>query len=263
MPDEAAPKIVTTAAHWGSYEIETRGGRITRVLPVTEDPDPSPIGQSFVDAIDHRARVRVPMVRKGWLENGPASRESRGAEPFVPVGWDEALDLVARELTRVRERHGGEAIFAGSYGWASAGRFHHAQSQLRRFMNMQGGNVFHKNSYSLGAAHVLLGHVIAPMFELFEQHTPWEVIAESGQLVVAFGGLALKNAQVNAGGVGRHTAFDEMKRRACARRALREHRPGRGRHRAGACAGMAADPAEQRHRDDAWPRAYAGRRAAP
>jgi anaerobic selenocysteine-containing dehydrogenase len=103
MPDEAAPKIVTTAAHWGSYEIETRGGRITRVLPVTEDPDPSPIGQSFVDAIDHRARVRVPMVRKGWLENGPASRESRGAEPFVPVGWDEALDLVARELTRVRE----------------------------------------------------------------------------------------------------------------------------------------------------------------
>jgi hypothetical protein len=129
-------------------------------------------------------------------------------------------------------------------------------------MNMQGGNVFHKNSYSLGAAHVLLGHVIAPMFELFEQHTPWEVIAESGQLVVAFGGLALKNAQVNAGGVGRHTAFDEMKRpmrAACASSTSARSRTTSRR----SCAGMAADPAEQRHRDDAWPRAYAGRREAP
>ena len=212
MPDESAPRITTTAAHWGGYEIETRAGRIARVIPFTEDPDPSPIGQSFLDAVDHPTRVRAPMVRKGWLEAGPASRDRRGAEPFVEIGWDQALDLVAGELARVRAAHGNEAIFAGSYGWASAGRFHHAQSQLRRFMNLQGGNVWHKNSYSLGAAHVLLSHVVAPMFELFELHTPWEVIADHGQLVVAFGGLALKNAQVNAGGVGRHTAFGEMKR---------------------------------------------------
>ena len=212
MPDDDAPRTTTTAAHWGGYEIETRSGRIARVIPFAEDPDPSPIGQSFLDAIDHPTRVRAPMVRKGWLENGPASRARRGAEPFVEIGWTEALDLVAGELRRVRTAHGNEAMFAGSYGWASAGRFHHAQSQLRRFMNLQGGNVWHKASYSLGAAHILLPHVLAPMFELFEQHTPWETIAEHGELVVAFGGLALKNAQVNAGGVGRHTAFGEMKR---------------------------------------------------
>ncbi len=212
MPDEARPRIVTTASHWGSYEIETVDGRIHAVLPAAEDPDPSPIGQSFRDATDHPSRVRAPMVREGFLKHGPGSTSGRGAEPFIEIGWDEALDLVARELARVRGAHGNEAIFAGSYGWASAGRFHHAQSQLRRFINLYGGHVFHRNSYSLGAAHVVLPHIVGSLSDMFEQHTPWDVIAEHGELVIAFGGLALKNAQVNAGGVGRHTAAGSMRR---------------------------------------------------
>ncbi|MBM3523938.1 MAG: Asp-tRNA(Asn)/Glu-tRNA(Gln) amidotransferase GatCAB subunit C, partial [Alphaproteobacteria bacterium] len=212
MPDDTKPRVTTTASHWGTYEIETTKGRITGVRPVADDPDPSPIGQSFADAVQHRVRVRAPMVREGFLANGPGSGEGRGRDGFVEVTWNEAFDLVARELERIRATHGNAAIYAGSYGWASAGRFHHAQSQLRRFLNLFGGNVFHKNSYSLGAAHVLLPRIAASMFELFERHTPWDVIAEHGALVVAFGGLPLKNAQVNAGGVGRHTAFASMKR---------------------------------------------------
>jgi biotin/methionine sulfoxide reductase len=153
------------------------------------------------------------MVRRGYLEHGPrAHDDARGAESFVQVSWDTALDLVARELARVRQAHGNEAIFAGSYGWASAGRFHHAQSHLRRFLNLFGGHVFHRNSYSLGAAHVLLPHILGDMFTLFETTTAWETIAAHGRLVVAFGGMPLKNAQVNAGGVGRHRAGAGMRR---------------------------------------------------
>ena len=38
--------------------------------------------------------------------------------------------------------HGNESIFGGSYGWASASRFHHASgSQLHRFLNCIGGYV--------------------------------------------------------------------------------------------------------------------------
>jgi biotin/methionine sulfoxide reductase len=129
----------------------------------------------------------------------------------VAVPWDRALDLVAAELDRVRTRHGNEAIYAGSYGWASAGRFHHAQSQLRRFMNLLGGHVFHKNSYSLAAADVILPHVLGDLFALLAQHTPWPVIAGHGELVVAFGGLPAKNAQVNSGGVGRHAMREGLR----------------------------------------------------
>src|SRR6185369_11560628 len=125
---------------------------------------------------------------------------------FVAVPWDTALDLVANELRRVKTQHGNEAIYAGSYGWASAGRFHHAQSHLRRLLNLFGGHVFHKNSYSLAAAGVILPHVVGELYDLLVRHTPWPMVAEHGQLVVAFGGLPLKNAQINQGGVGQHVA---------------------------------------------------------
>src|SRR5262249_59064312 len=89
-----------------------------------------------------RRRVRPPAVRKSWLEQGPgAFPERRGAEPFVEIPWDQALGLVADELIRVKREFGNKAIFGGSYGWSSAGRFHHAQSQIRRFLNSIGGFV--------------------------------------------------------------------------------------------------------------------------
>ena len=91
--------------------------------------------------------------------------------PFVELPWDEALDLVAAELKRVRDRHSNRAIFGGSYGWSSAGRFHHAQSQVHRFLNAIGGYVRHMDSYSLGAARVLMPHIVAGMEDLMSMHT--------------------------------------------------------------------------------------------
>ena len=126
-----------TSTHWGTYEVEVAGNRVVALRPFDRDPDPSPIGEGLVDAVEAECRIAQPMVRAGYLAGGPAAGgDGRGAEPFVAVSWDRALDLVAAELRRVRDRHGNAAIYAGSYGWASAGRFHHAQSQLRRFMNL-------------------------------------------------------------------------------------------------------------------------------
>ena len=92
------------------------------------------------------------MIRRGWLERGPGPDRRRGSDEFVPVSWDEALDRLAAELRRVYARHGPHAVFGGSYGWASAGRFHDAQHQLHRFLNLAGGYVRSVGSYSAGAA---------------------------------------------------------------------------------------------------------------
>lgn len=64
------------------------------------------------------------------------------------------LDLLARELRSVKARCGNEAIYGGSYGWASAGRFHHAQSQLHRFLKGFGGYTASTNTYSSAAGGV-------------------------------------------------------------------------------------------------------------
>ena len=81
------------------------------------------------------------MVREGWLKHGRGHGEGRGREPFVPVSWDQALDLVAGELARVRREHGHAAIMGGSQGWSSAGIFHEARVQLHRFLAAGGGFV--------------------------------------------------------------------------------------------------------------------------
>ena len=194
-----------TSSHWGLREVVVDADGTPRLHPFSGDPDPSEIGLDLNEAPLQDLRIRRPAVRKSWLEGGAGARtQARGAEPFVEVDWDRALDLVARELQRVRADHGNEAIFAGSYGWSSAGRFHHAQSQLHRFMNVVGGYVRHLNSYSLGAAHVVMAHLVAPMKQLMADHTSWDVMEDHTRLFVAFGGVPRKNAQVSAGGVRRH-----------------------------------------------------------
>src|SRR5258708_38954873 len=195
-----------TAAHWGVYEVEyDEQGKASKLHPFSKDPDPSPIGLHMLSDEVARLRVRRPAFRQGWLEKGPgAASDKRGQEPFVEVPWDEALDLVAGELKRVKTQHSNKAIFGGSYGWSSAGRFHHAQSQVHRFLNSIGGYVRHVDSYSLGAARVLMPHIVASMEDLMASHTPGEVLARHCKLFVTFGGAPHKNAQINAGGAMVH-----------------------------------------------------------
>lgn len=195
-----------TATHWGTYRVRSEKGRATELLGFEEDPDPSPIGASIIDVLDGPTRITQPMVRESWLRDGPGSRtDLRGAEAFVAVSWEEAESLIAGEVTRVCETHGNNAIYAGCYGWASAGRFHHAPSQLKRFLNSTAGgftrSVF---TYSFAAAEAMIPHVLGTFRGHLNTTTSWESIAESCELFVAFGGVPLKNGQIESGGLGIH-----------------------------------------------------------
>ena len=194
-----------TSTHWGTYEVEMREGRVTSLVPFAEDRDPSPIGPPIVDLLDHPTRIRRPAVRKGWLDHGPGPAGGRrGVDAFVEISWDEAEKLVGAELDRVRRSHGNNAIYAGSYGWASAGRFHHAQSQIHRFLNCIGGYVSSANTYSYAAAEVIVPHILGTFTGMLPRHTSWANIAKHCELFVAFGGLPLANGQMGNGGTGRH-----------------------------------------------------------
>ena len=142
--------MTPTATHWVNYDVETRDGKIVALHPTPTDPGPSPIGTGMPAAMDDVVRLREPMARKSWLERGPASaRGRRGQEEFVQVEW---VDLLASELARVKSRYGNEAVYGGSYGWGSAGRFHHPQSQPHRFLARYGGFTRSVNTYGFAAA---------------------------------------------------------------------------------------------------------------
>ena len=192
------------SSHWGAFSA-ARDGDGLLVRPHPADPDSSPMLANFTDTLRHRARVARPMVRRGWLERGPGPDAARGRDAFVAVAWDEVLDRLAAELTRVRDAHGAGAVFGGSYGWSSAGRFHHAQSQVHRFLNTTlGGYVRSVGSYSAGASTFLLPHILGPFTAVTRGGVTWEQIGAHTDTVVAFGGLPLRNMAVASGGVTRH-----------------------------------------------------------
>ncbi len=210
----AAKALTPTSTHWGNYRLESRNGRVVAVRHYEADRQPTPIGQALLDAQDPACRVPRPMVRQGYLRDCSQSG-GRGREPFVPVDWDTALDLTADALKHAIESAGNASIYGGSYGWASAGRFHHAQGQLKRFLNLIGGFVHSRTSYSAGAAEVIVPHVLGmPFHSLMRQAPPVADIARETDLVVCFGGIALKNTQVMDGGLGAHTAREQLSRLA-------------------------------------------------
>lgn len=211
---DAADGFIPHSSHWGVFSARMKDGRV-EVRPHAADPDPNGIIENFPTALRHRARIAQPMVRRGWLENGPGPDKRRGRDDFVPVSWEKALDLLGGELKRVRDGAGPGAIFGGSYGWASAGRFHHAQSQIHRFLNVAcGGYVKSVNSYSSGSSQVLIPHIIGDYEGLTKRNVSWEQIAEHSEIVLAFGGMALKNSMVAGGGVSRHVERGAMERAA-------------------------------------------------
>lgn len=157
-------------AHWGAYTAVVEDGRLIRCEPFADDPDPSPLLDSIVPMVYSDKRIRKPAVRRSWLQKREGSdRTLRGREDFVEVDWELALDLVAQENRRVRDRYGASGLFTGSYGWSSAGRLHHARSLVRRFYFSGGGGVDQQGNYSWGAAE----HALKPWLQkLAHKGTP-------------------------------------------------------------------------------------------
>ncbi|WP_454618324.1 molybdopterin guanine dinucleotide-containing S/N-oxide reductase [Bradyrhizobium cenepequi] len=202
MPPQRLPHL----AHWGAFTAVVEDGRLIACEPFANDPKPSPILASITPSLYSDKRIRRPAIRESWLKHRHrAGGEGRGRETMVEVGWDEALDLVAEEIRRVEAEHGREALFAGSYGWSSAGRFHHARSLIRRFYFSGGGAVDQQGNYSWGTAQFLLPYVIGTYSPLTGRVTAWPSIIEHTEIFLAFGGLALKNGQVSSGGAVQHT----------------------------------------------------------
>jgi biotin/methionine sulfoxide reductase len=220
MTDFSPTRSLPHSSHWGAFSVLLRDGRV-EVVPHPRDPAPSPLLGNIPASVAHRARIARPMVRRGWLERGPRPDPRRGRDEFVPLDWPRALDLVAEELRRVYSDYGPRVIFGGSYGWASAGRFHDAPRQLHRFLNVAGGYVRSVGSYSSGAASVILPHLVGPQEAVAGNNVSWDELVAESALVLAFGGMALKNNDVGGGGTGEHIALARL--RAARRRGVEFH----------------------------------------
>src|SRR5438132_5825320 len=207
-----ASRWVQTASHWGVYEVETLDGAARGARAAAWDEDPSPIIQALPAVVQGTLRVREPYVRRGYLRNGPGKTSGdRGSDSYVQVSWDRALDLIKNEITRIKTQFGNEAIYGGSYGWASAGRLHHSPSLLKRFLAGCGGYVDKLGNHSFGAALHIMPYVVGSA-DITGMASDWRSIAENTRLFVCFGGIHSKNAQIESGGAGAHSSVNWMRK---------------------------------------------------
>jgi anaerobic dimethyl sulfoxide reductase subunit A len=87
----------------------------------------------------HPDRLKVPMKRVG----------KRGEGKFARISWDEAVDRVAGEMSRVKEKYGNSALFV-PYGTGGYSQITGRQT-AQRLMNLFGGSLGFYNSYSWAA----------------------------------------------------------------------------------------------------------------
>ena len=204
------------AAHWGAFTAVVRDGRIAEVRPLAIDPNAPPLLASIPGAVHAASRIDRPYVRKGWLAGDRSGGTPRGGEPFVPVAWEQAIRLVADEIARVRDTHGPASIFGGSYGWSSAGRFHHARQQLHRMLSVAGGYTGQLTNYSYATGMTLMPHIVGDNACIYGPVTEWADIARHARLMLCFGGMRYGNGQIHSGGGADHGMRPSVEQAAAA-----------------------------------------------
>ena len=104
-------------------------------------------------------RILTPLKRVDFDPDGERNIRNRGESGYEPIGWDEALGMVAAEMVRIKREYGPAAMLttAGSHHlWGNVGyRF----SAYNRFMNLVGFTYAEHNpdsweGWQWGGAHM-------------------------------------------------------------------------------------------------------------
>ncbi len=119
--DNARGKGVLTAGRMGPLLCEVQDGKMVATKNALAQTVPNSLQSTGPDQVYTQARVKYPMVRKGFLANPAAPKGVRGSDEFVRVSWDDAYRLIHEQHMRIRKTYGPASVFAGSYGWRSSG----------------------------------------------------------------------------------------------------------------------------------------------
>lgn len=199
-------KKVTSATHWGPINVTVEDGVIVNTTPLNFDSNPSLLNKSLESRTYSQTRVMYPYVREGFLKNRHKSDTTkRGKEKFVRVSWSEVNQIIYEEILRCQKNYGPESIYAGSYGWFGVGNLNNPQTLLKRMLNLTGGFVDSKGTYSTGAIAVVTPIVLGTNH--YFRHTSLDNIAKHTQTLVLFGCDPILTTQINWD-VPSHKAYD-------------------------------------------------------
>jgi anaerobic selenocysteine-containing dehydrogenase len=147
-----------------SSVIDVRGGKITRIRPLHYDwkYDPGefnpwkftargrvfepymktllpPFGLAYKKRVYSPNRILYPLKRVDWDPEGDRKTENRGKSGYVRISWDEAVEIIARELVRIKKQYGPEAVLSQSDGHGEGKGIHAAHGSANKLLALLGG----------------------------------------------------------------------------------------------------------------------------
>ena len=114
-----------------------------------------------------------------------SDRTLRGNGDFVEVSWDDAIKLVAEEITRVKDAYGNVALHRGKSSWASNhAHVHRTEAMNQRFFNLIGGCTAFFGNYSNQAVNEIITGIA---WGGTMTASDWPGIHKNAEMVVAWG----------------------------------------------------------------------------
>ena len=148
----------TNGTNGGPIFVYVKDGKILRTTPIDFDDEDAPSwsitarGKTFTpprrttlaahgicqkSMVYSKNRMLYPMKRVDFDPDGERNIQNRGKSEFVRISWDEALDIVGKEIKRAKAvGPGAIAVANGSHHqWGNLG---HYLSAFNRFWNLIG-----------------------------------------------------------------------------------------------------------------------------
>ncbi|MBN1461870.1 MAG: molybdopterin-dependent oxidoreductase [Armatimonadetes bacterium] len=220
--DVAAEKTVTKTIGFigfnrdsNSVEVDVRGGRLIRIRPLhfdarytREELGPwqlnvrgcilgastkslvSPLSLTYKKRIYSPNRIPYPLKRVDWDPDGERNPQNRGTSGYERISWDEALDIIVSELTRIKERYGMSAVLSQSDGHGETKLIHASHGCTKRLLDLLGPCTWqHRNPDSWEGWYWGAKHVwgMDPVGQMLTQSNVIPDIAEHSGMVLFWG----------------------------------------------------------------------------
>ncbi len=123
-----------TDADASSWKVDARGGSFTPRRQATVAPH----ALSTKGLVYSENRALYPMKRVDFDPDGERNPQNRGVSGYERISWEEALDIVAKEIKRQKKEHGPGSIFISASSHHQWGNIGYYLSSLLRFGNQIG-----------------------------------------------------------------------------------------------------------------------------
>ena len=125
----------------GTWTVEAQG----KTFAPPRQTSLSPHGMNWKAMVYAPNRLMTPLKRVDFDPNGERNLQNRGVSGYEPIGWDEALDIVAGEIKRMKREYGTGAIASSNGSHHNWGNIGYYLSAKLRFMNAIGTTEVHHN----------------------------------------------------------------------------------------------------------------------